>query len=65
MKPASGAKGLVGTIGVVKNTLAPSGLILADGTRWQATIEAGTAEIGEEVEIIAVNGLKLKVRRKD
>lgn len=64
MKPVSGPSRLVGATGVVKIALNPTGLILADGTRWQATLESGAAEVGELVEITAVNGLKLTVKRK-
>lgn len=63
-KPVSGPHRLVGATGVVKLPLNPTGLVLADGTRWQATIESGLAEAGELVEITAVNGLKLTVKRK-
>lgn len=64
LKPASGMESMVGTTAVAKTALNPSGTVFADGTRWQATLEEGSVETGEAVEITAVQGLKLKVRRR-
>jgi len=66
MKPSSGAESLIGESAIVKTPLDPSGAVLAEGTRWSATLEGdGPAEVGESVEIVEVEGLKLTVRRKE
>ncbi len=65
MTPASGAEGLIGETAIVKTPLSPAGTVFADGTRWNATLaENETAVVGEAVEIVEVEGLKLIVRRK-
>jgi membrane-bound serine protease (ClpP class) len=73
-KPTTGAEGLIGATGVVKKALAPKGVVFVDGARWQASLingesltESGAVEEVEEgalVEVVAVNGLSLKVRKK-
>jgi membrane protein implicated in regulation of membrane protease activity len=55
---------MIGRRAIVKTPLDPVGIVLADGTRWEATLETGRADLGEQVEITAVNGLKLTVRKK-
>ncbi len=65
MKPASGAEGLIGATALVKTPLTPTGTVFVDGTRWNAALKEGeTAAVGEAVEIVKVEGLKLLVRRK-
>ena len=61
-KPVSGKEGLVGERGVARTPLTPSGMILVHGELWQAWSEEPVAE-GEEVEVVAVEGLKLKVKK--
>lgn len=64
LKPASGMDSLVGGFGTTKTELNPKGIIFADGTRWQATTEGPSVAEGEEVEIVGVQGLRLRVRKK-
>ncbi|HID10949.1 MAG TPA: nodulation protein NfeD [Candidatus Latescibacteria bacterium] len=61
-KPVSGREGLVGERGVARTPLDPFGTILVHGELWQAWSEEPVVE-GEEVEVLAVEGLKLKVRK--
>ncbi|RME49958.1 MAG: nodulation protein NfeD, partial [Caldilineae bacterium] len=63
MKPAAGAERLIGAKAVARTPLNPSGFVFVDGARWQATSEDGSVEAGEPVEIVAVQGLKLTVRK--
>ncbi|MFQ5577944.1 MAG: NfeD family protein, partial [Anaerolineae bacterium] len=63
MKPASGMERLMGATVIARTPLAPTGTVFADGARWQATIEDGVVEAGEPVEVVAVHGLKLTVRK--
>lgn len=65
MNPASGAEGLIGETAIVKTQLNPAGTVFTDGTRWSATLEENEmAAVGESVEIVEVEGLRLIVRRK-
>jgi membrane-bound serine protease (ClpP class) len=64
-RPASGAESLVGAIGLTKTALTPNGMVLIDGSRWQATLAGeGPVEEGEEVEVVSMQGLKLTVKKK-
>ncbi len=64
LKPASGMDSLVGALGITKTELNPKGIVFADGTLWQATTEGPSVAEGEEVEIVGVQGLRLRVRQK-
>lgn len=61
----TGADGMIGMRAIVKTPLEPTGTVLAHGELWEATINEGRAEIGEEVIITGVQGLKLSVTRKE
>jgi membrane-bound serine protease (ClpP class) len=56
-------KALVGQIGEVNTRLAPTGEVWAGGEAWQAKLESGgTAEPGERVSVVAIDGFHLIVR---
>ena len=59
-----GAEALIGRIGETRTALAPQGMIHVAGELWSAVIESGASElkVGERVEVIAVDGLRLRVR---
>ena len=59
-QPASGAEGLVGEIGVVKEALSPEGKVLVHGELWWANSDAPIDE-GMKVRVTAVDRLKLTV----
>jgi len=61
-KPKSGAKGLLGEIGVVKKRIDPEGSVFVHGENWRAR-SSEEIEPGEEIEIEGINGLVLKVRK--
>ncbi|MGH7432913.1 MAG: NfeD family protein [Candidatus Methylomirabilales bacterium] len=61
-QPATGREGLVGQVGVARTRLNPDGLIFIRGEIWNATCAEG-AEPGEQVQVAAVAGLKLKVKK--
>jgi membrane-bound serine protease (ClpP class) len=63
-KQPTGREGLVGKMAEVKTPLEPEGMIMVHGELWQAIIEEGRAELGEEVIITKVEGLKLRVNKK-
>jgi membrane-bound serine protease (ClpP class) len=60
-KPQTGKEGLVGAVGVARTRLQPGGLIFVQGAIWSAEASE-TVEIGEPVEVVGIDGLKLKVK---
>lgn len=61
-KPATGAEGLVGEIGVVQTPLRPEGKVFVHGEIWNAYAEEAI-EAGEKVRVIKTEGLKVKVEK--
>ena len=55
--------GLPGALGVATSTLAPSGAVLIRHERWSAMTDGEPIQPGDEVEVIAREGLQLLVRR--
>ena len=60
----TGSEGMIGTVGEVTESLTPTGIIRVAGESWQAESIEGNIEMGEEVEILSMYRLKLKVKRK-
>jgi membrane-bound ClpP family serine protease len=60
----TGSEGMIGTVGEVKESLKPTGVIRVAGENWQAESIEGHIEVGEEVEVLAIYRLKLEVKRK-
>jgi membrane-bound serine protease (ClpP class) len=63
-RPQTGKEGLVGKVASAHTVLDPTGMVLVEGELWTATSEAGKIEAGEEVIVTRVEGLKLKVTKK-
>jgi len=63
-RPATGKEGLVGKVALAHTVLDPTGMVYVEGELWTATSEAGKIEVGEEVVVTKLEGLKLKVRKK-
>jgi membrane-bound serine protease (ClpP class) len=64
----TGAEGLVGHIGVVRNELQPVGQVFVDGALWSARPcweEPGGLHEGDTVVVEQVRGLTLSVRRAE
>jgi membrane-bound serine protease (ClpP class) len=63
-QPALGREGLVGEIGQVRQAIQPpaSGKIMVHGEYWTASANEAI-EVGERVEVLRVDGLRLTVRR--
>lgn len=59
-----GTEALVGRLGVVRSELDPRGTVHVAGELWAAELEAGAepVEAGQEVEIVGVERLRLRVR---
>ncbi|MCC7368919.1 MAG: nodulation protein NfeD [Chloroflexi bacterium] len=64
LKPAAGAEALIGQVGRVRSPLTPAGMVFVDGALWEATAEGGGDPIpaGARVEVLALDGLLLRVR---
>jgi membrane-bound serine protease (ClpP class) len=61
---ATGREELVGKTAVVKVALEPEGTVMFKGERWTAVSEKGRVKAGEEVIITGVDGLMLRVIKK-
>ncbi|MCD6137950.1 MAG: nodulation protein NfeD [Deltaproteobacteria bacterium] len=61
-KPKTGAKGLIGEVGVAKSRLEPGGKVLVHGELWNAET-TGTIEAGSRVRVVGVDGLVLTVKQ--
>ena len=59
-KPKTGARGLIGEIGIVKESIAPEGKVFVHGELWKATSQ-GPIEKGAKVRVIKVVNLVLEV----
>jgi membrane-bound serine protease (ClpP class) len=59
-----GHEGMIGQVGVARQRLAPDGTILVRGEYWTAESDV-VIDAGERVEVMAVDGLRLRVRRKE
>ena len=62
---SAGREELVGKAAVVEIKLEPRGVVLVEGERWTAILDKGRAEVEEEVVITKVEGLKLRVSKKE
>lgn len=61
-QPQTGAEAMIGQEVVVQRALKPSGTVLVQGEIWHAHSDQ-PVEKGETVEILAVKGLRLRVKR--
>ena len=57
----TGAEGLVGLMGIAVGPLDPGGQVRLRGEIWRARSVAAPVEPGEEVAVVAVDGLTLEV----
>ncbi len=62
--PVVGQEWLVGQIGEARTDLAPTGTVFVGGTWWTAEAVDGEIKAGERIEVVAMEGLRLKVKRK-
>jgi membrane-bound serine protease (ClpP class) len=61
-RPVLGQEGMVGTVGIARGRLAPDGTVVVRGEYWNAESD-DLVDDGERVEVTAVDGLRLRVRR--
>jgi len=64
MPALGGPDRLVGQRGWATSDLTPTGTVQVAGELWTATAEEPSIAAGESVEVIAVEGVRLRVRRK-
>ena len=62
LRTTTGMEGLLGEIGVVKETLNPEGRVLVHGEVWRAESDT-VISVGEKVSVEVVKGLKIQVRK--
>lgn len=62
-RATTGREGMIGKKAIVKSTLSPTGIVLAEGENWSAISEIGEIQQGDEVIITKVEGLKLWVKK--
>ena len=62
-KPLTGIQSLIGTIGIIRRTLQPDGVIRLRGEYWNAHSVEGTLQEGERVRVQGLDGNTLLVRR--
>ena len=62
LRTTTGMEGLLGEIGVVKETLNPEGRVLIHGEVWKAESDT-VISVGEKVSVEVVKGLKIQVRK--
>jgi membrane-bound serine protease (ClpP class) len=63
LRPATGVDALVGRQGQVRTALDPTGTVQVAGELWTATADDGPIEEGEPIEVAAVKGVRLRVKR--
>ena len=62
---AAGADGMIGLVGEVTQALNSQGVIKINGEYWHALSLDGDIGVGEEVDVVGINGLVLEVKRKN
>jgi membrane-bound serine protease (ClpP class) len=60
----TGMKGLIGETGSATTHLNPKGRVFVRGEYWNALSCEGMIKKGEEIEVVDVERLRLKVKRK-
>ena len=63
-KITTGAEGMIGLEGKVVEPLMPDGLVRVKGEYWKARWVGKDIAVGENVEIVRLDGLTLRVKRK-
>jgi membrane-bound serine protease (ClpP class) len=62
---SAGREELIGKTAEATTALDPRGMVFIQGERWTAIMDKGKAKAGEEVTITKVEGLKLRVAKKE
>jgi membrane-bound serine protease (ClpP class) len=62
MRATTGPEGMVGQAGLAETALEPEGWVVVQGERWRARAEEAV-KAGEAVKVVAMEGLRLRVRK--
>ncbi len=60
----SGKEALIGASGIATSELNPTGLVRVHGEEWTANTDGATIQKGEAVKVVAIEGLRMKVEKK-
>jgi len=63
-KRITGSEGMIGLEGTVIEPLTPVGAVRVEGENWKAKSAGENIAAGEEVEVLGLDGLTLRVSRK-
>lgn len=63
-QPVVGREWMIGQLGEARTDLSPIGTVFVGGTWWTAEAIEGEIKAGEKIEVVAMDGLRLKVKRK-
>jgi membrane-bound serine protease (ClpP class) len=61
-RATTGVEGLIGRSGVATTPLQPEGWVVVQGERWRAQAD-GPLDLGARVEVVGMDGLRLRVRK--
>jgi membrane protein implicated in regulation of membrane protease activity len=64
IKPKVAAETIIGNDGKVTKRLAPEGYVKVQGVLWKATCVESELEVGDDVVVVDINGLRLIVSPK-
>jgi membrane protein implicated in regulation of membrane protease activity len=64
IKPKVAAEAIIGNEGKVTKRLAPEGYVKVQGVLWKATCVESALEVGDEVVVVGIEGLRLTVNPK-
>lgn len=64
IRPKVAAENLIGSEGKVTSPLAPDGYVKVQGVLWKATCNESELGVGDEVEVLGMEGLRLIVKPK-
>jgi membrane-bound serine protease (ClpP class) len=63
LRPVTGVDALIGGQGQARTALDPVGTVQVAGELWTATVDDGPIEKGESIEVTAIEGVRLRVKR--
>ena len=61
---ATGTEGMLGGRAIARTPLSPKGMVLAEGELWSAVAEGEHVAAGDEVTILSVDRMQLRVRKR-
>jgi membrane protein implicated in regulation of membrane protease activity len=64
IKPKVAAENIIGDEGTVTKHLAPEGYVKVKGVLWKAICREAEMQVGDEVEVVGIEGLKVIVSPK-